>query len=114
MNRYLIVEAIRYVVLAAIGFQAAVSLVTVIVGWVIIEYNEWGIYPEPSNFLEKGQNLIMYGFAGFAIYTYRKAEQEFSNGFVRKAVHLLAFIALMIVGGIIYYAMYGTLKFVFY
>ncbi|WP_079478811.1 hypothetical protein [Halobacillus salinus] len=114
MDQYYIVEAIRYVVLAAIGIQVATSLVTVLLGWVIIEYNEWGIYPEPSNFLEKGQNLFMYGFAGFAIYSYRKAEREFSNWFVRKAAHLLALIALSIVGVIVYYATYGTLKFIFY
>lgn len=114
MDQILFVQGVRHIVAAFFVFQGVSSFGTFILGRVIIDYFEWGIHPKPTNFFQYGQNLFMYGFAGFAVYTYRKAEEEFSNWLTRKAVHLVAFIVLFIVSVVSYYATYGTVKFIFY
>ncbi|WP_079478808.1 hypothetical protein [Halobacillus salinus] len=111
---YFIIESIRYAILFFFIIQVASSLLNALMGFTIIDYFKWGIYEEPENIFDKTQNFIMKVFHGFSLYTYDQAEEKFNNWFAKKLFHIVGLVVISAVSLIVYYGVYGTLKFIFY
>lgn len=93
---FIIEKAIAMWFIAQSGYGAAVLLL----GRVMIEYYEWGIFENPSTPYEKTINTLLTVTVGVGPFIYKKLYRV--NWFFRKILMLLFLILFGIVGVIIF------------
>ncbi|WNF22703.1 hypothetical protein [Mesobacillus jeotgali] len=81
-------------------FQSGYAMAVLLVGRVMIEYYEWGIFEKPSTLYEKTINTLLTVTAGVGPFVYKKLYKV--NWLFRKILMLLFLILFGIVGIIIY------------
>ncbi|WP_079506534.1 hypothetical protein [Mesobacillus jeotgali] len=81
-------------------FQSGYAMAVLLVGRVMIEYYEWGIFENPSTLYEKTINTLLTVTAGVGPFIYKKLYKV--NWFFRKILMLLFLILFGIAGIVIY------------
>ena len=81
-------------------FQSGYAMAVLLVGRIMIEYYEWGIFENPSTPYEKSINTLLTVTAGVGPFIYKKLYKV--NWFFRKILMLL-FLILFGIAGIITY-----------
>lgn len=81
-------------------FQSGYAIAVFLVGRVMIEYYEWGMFENPSTTYEKTINTLLTVTAGVGPFVYKKLYRV--NWFFRKILMLLFLILFGIAGIAIY------------
>jgi hypothetical protein len=81
-------------------FQSGYGMAVLLVGRVMIEYYEWGIFEQPSTLYEKIINTLLTVTAGIGPFVYKKLYKV--NWLFRKILMLLFLILFGLAGVIIF------------
>ncbi|MBT2694795.1 hypothetical protein [Bacillus sp. ISL-55] len=81
-------------------FQSGYGMAVLLVGRVMIEYYEWGIFEQPSTLYEKTINTLLTVTAGIGPFVYKKLYKV--NWLIRKILMLLFLILFGLAGVIIF------------
>jgi hypothetical protein len=100
MNAEEIIVLIEETIVVWFILQSGYAMAVLLVGRVMIEYYEWGIFEKPSTLFEKTINTLLTVTAGVGPFIYKKLYRV--NWLFRKILMLLFLVLFGIVGIIIY------------
>ncbi len=100
MNAEVMITNIGYTLAAWAGIQGAYALTILLLGSVMIEYYDWGIYEKPETLYQKSINVFFASLLGIGPYIYKRISRY--NWFARKFLMIIFLFLFMIVSIYVY------------
>jgi hypothetical protein len=100
MNAEEIITYIGYIIAAWAGIQGAYALTILLLGSVMIEYYDWGIYEKPETLYQKSINFFFASLLGIGPFIYKRISRY--NWFARKFL-MIVFLFLYMIASIYVY-----------
>ncbi|AZB44615.1 hypothetical protein CEF21_21280 [Bacillus sp. FJAT-42376] len=102
------IEIIQVIVLILLVSQNAYAFTLIIMGNILLEYYQWGIFENPKHWFPKTTNFILRFLFGIGPYFYKKLHNQERSWFSRKALYLGWYLLFSVVC-ILFYSIISTI-----
>lgn len=101
------ITLIESIMLILILSQAAYAILVFILGFIMVDYYEWGIFREPTTWLQKTTNMILMSIFGIGPFLYKRFRKH--NLIVSKFYYLISLLGVGIICFLLYHLISGIL-----